>query len=71
MSLDTLFSPFSLKSLTLPNRVVMAPMTRNMSPGGVPDAKVAAYYERRAENGVGLILTEGNGFERSLLGSLV
>jgi 2,4-dienoyl-CoA reductase-like NADH-dependent reductase (Old Yellow Enzyme family) len=64
MSLDTLFSPFSLKSLTLPNRVVMAPMTRNMSPGGVPDAKVAAYYERRAENGVGLILTEGTVIER-------
>jgi 2,4-dienoyl-CoA reductase-like NADH-dependent reductase (Old Yellow Enzyme family) len=64
MSLDTLFSPFSLKSLTLPNRVVMAPMTRNMSPGGVPDEKVAAYYERRAENGVGLILTEGTVIER-------
>lgn len=64
MSLDTLFSPFSLKSLTLPNRVVMAPMTRNMSPGGVPNDQVAAYYERRAENGVGLILTEGTVIER-------
>jgi 2,4-dienoyl-CoA reductase-like NADH-dependent reductase (Old Yellow Enzyme family) len=64
MSLDTLFSPFSLKSLTLPNRVVMAPMTRNMSPGGVPNEQVAAYYERRADNGVGLILTEGTVIER-------
>ena len=31
------FSLFSLKSLNLRNRIVMAPMTREMSPGGVPD----------------------------------
>src|SRR5215813_15600905 len=37
----------------------MAPMTRNFSPGNVPDEHVAAYYRRRAENGVGLIVTEG------------
>jgi 2,4-dienoyl-CoA reductase-like NADH-dependent reductase (Old Yellow Enzyme family) len=55
----TLFSPFTLNGLTLPNRIVMAPMTRNFSPGGVPGPDVAAYYRRRAEGGVGLILTEG------------
>jgi 2,4-dienoyl-CoA reductase-like NADH-dependent reductase (Old Yellow Enzyme family) len=55
----TLFSPFTLNGLTLPNRIVMAPMTRNFSPGGVPGQDVAAYYGRRAEGGVGLILTEG------------
>lgn len=54
-----LFTPFSAGNLTLPNRIVMAPMTRSHSPGGVPGADVAAYYRRRAENGVGLILTEG------------
>ncbi|MFC5406392.1 NADH:flavin oxidoreductase [Cohnella soli] len=54
-----LFEPFTLGTLTLQNRVVMAPMTRNFSPGGVPGADVAAYYRRRAENGVGLIVTEG------------
>jgi 2,4-dienoyl-CoA reductase-like NADH-dependent reductase (Old Yellow Enzyme family) len=43
----------------LENRVVMAPMTRSFSPGGVPGPDVAAYYRRRAENGVGLIVTEG------------
>jgi 2,4-dienoyl-CoA reductase-like NADH-dependent reductase (Old Yellow Enzyme family) len=64
MSLDTLFSPFTLKNLTLPNRVVMAPMTRNFSPGGIPDQAVADYYERRAEGNVGLILTEGTVIER-------
>jgi 2,4-dienoyl-CoA reductase-like NADH-dependent reductase (Old Yellow Enzyme family) len=54
-----LFSPFTLNGLKLPNRVVMAPMTRNFSPGGVPGDNVAAYYRRRAEGGTGLILTEG------------
>ena len=54
-----LFTPFTLGSLKLPNRIVMAPMTRAFSPGGVPGADVAAYYRRRAEGGVGLIITEG------------
>jgi 2,4-dienoyl-CoA reductase-like NADH-dependent reductase (Old Yellow Enzyme family) len=54
-----LFTPYTLKNLTMANRVVMAPMTRNRSPNGVPGADVAAYYRRRAENGVGLIVTEG------------
>src|SRR5438093_13526114 len=54
-----LFTPFTFKRLTLRNRIVMAPMTRNFSPGGVPGPDVAAYYRRRAENGVGLIITEG------------
>ena len=59
MSTAALFKPFSLKSLSLPNRIVMAPMTRSFSPGGIPGDDVAAYYKRRAENQVGLILTEG------------
>lgn len=54
-----LFKPFTLNGLTLPNRIVMAPMTRNFSPRGVPGPDVAAYYRRRAEGGAGLILTEG------------
>ena len=57
--IDILFEPFRLKSLTLPNRVVMAPMTRQKSPNQVPGVDVAAYYRRRTEGGVGLILTEG------------
>ncbi|MFD3522806.1 NADH:flavin oxidoreductase [Streptomyces sp. NPDC058653] len=51
--------PFTLGTLTLPNRVVMASMTREHSPGGVPGPDVARYYARRAEGGVGLIITEG------------
>ena len=54
-----LFDPVTLGSLNLRNRLVMAPMTRAFSPGGVPGANVADYYRRRAEGGVGLIVTEG------------
>lgn len=57
--LDPLFEPFTSGSLSLANRIVMAPMTRWHSPGERPGADVAAYYRRRAENGVGLIVTEG------------
>jgi 2,4-dienoyl-CoA reductase-like NADH-dependent reductase (Old Yellow Enzyme family) len=58
-SLQSLFRPFRLHGVDLPNRIVMAPMTRAFSPGGVPGENVAAYYQRRAAGGVGLIVTEG------------
>ncbi|MEQ8265616.1 MAG: NADH:flavin oxidoreductase [Parvibaculum sp.] len=58
-SVAPLFEPFTFNGLTLPNRVVMAPMTRSQSPGGVPGPEVAAYYRRRAEAECGLIVTEG------------
>ncbi|WP_405812532.1 NADH:flavin oxidoreductase [Streptomyces sp. NBC_01520] len=54
-----LFRPFEAGALKLPNRIVMAPMTRNFSPGGVPGQDVATYYARRAAGGTGLIITEG------------
>ncbi|MDB6141176.1 MAG: oxidase [Pseudomonas sp.] len=59
MPVKALFKPFHLGSLQLPSRVVMAPMTRSFSPGGVPNSKVIEYYRRRAAAGVGLIITEG------------
>ena len=62
---NPLFTPFTFKGLKLPNRIVMAPMTRSFSPGGVPGEDVAAYYRRRAEGGVGLIVTEGTGVDRT------
>jgi 2,4-dienoyl-CoA reductase-like NADH-dependent reductase (Old Yellow Enzyme family) len=58
-SIEILFKPFSLKSLSLPNRIVMAPMTRSKSPQQIPNDAVAAYYAARAKGGTGLILTEG------------
>jgi 2,4-dienoyl-CoA reductase-like NADH-dependent reductase (Old Yellow Enzyme family) len=63
-SVDALFQPFKIKRLELNNRVVMAPMTRSFSPEGVPGENVAAYYRRRAENGAGLILSEGTVVDR-------
>ncbi|MBA8823053.1 2,4-dienoyl-CoA reductase-like NADH-dependent reductase (Old Yellow Enzyme family) [Saccharopolyspora lacisalsi] len=56
---QALSRPFTLGSVELPNRLVMAPMTRDQSPGGVPDENVVAYYARRAAAGTGLIITEG------------
>src|ERR1700712_3358126 len=61
---DVLFRPFRIGSLELANRIVMAPMTRTFAPDGVPGAANAAYYRRRAEGGVGLILSEGTVVDR-------
>src|SRR5680860_1143071 len=54
-----LFTPLELGDLTLPNRVVMAPLTRNRADpeGDVPYAMHAEYYAQRAS--AGLIITEG------------
>jgi 2,4-dienoyl-CoA reductase-like NADH-dependent reductase (Old Yellow Enzyme family) len=49
---DALFQPFTVGSLKLLNRIVMAPMSRSFSPGGVPGIDVAQYYKRRKQGGV-------------------
>ncbi|MFE7524824.1 NADH:flavin oxidoreductase [Kitasatospora sp. NPDC057542] len=56
---EILSRPVTVNGLTVPNRIVMAPMTRRFSPGGVPGEDVRSYYARRAAAGVGLIVTEG------------
>jgi 2,4-dienoyl-CoA reductase-like NADH-dependent reductase (Old Yellow Enzyme family) len=58
-NVESLFKPFNLKSLSLKNRIAMAPMTRSFSPDGIVTEDVAGYYRRRAEGGTGLIITEG------------
>ena len=63
-STDILFKPFKIKSLELANRIVMAPMTRSKAPAGIPGDANAAYYKRRAEGKVGLILSEGTVIDR-------
>lgn len=69
-AVEPLFQPLTIRSRTLRNRIVMSPMTRTHSPGGVPGADVAAYYRRRAAAEVGLIVTEGAGIDHpSALGS--
>ena len=64
MSTANLFQPFTCKSLTIPNRIVMAPMTRAFSPDGIPTEEMAKYYQRRAAAEVGLIISEGTGVDR-------
>ncbi len=64
MQNDNLFRPFSLKSLEIKNRIVMAPMTRSFSPGGIPTKDVSEYYAKRAAGDVGLILSEGTVINR-------
>ena len=54
-----IFENYKFKNITLRNRIVMAPMTRNQSPGGIPTQEVIGYYSRRAKAEVGLIITEG------------
>ncbi len=54
---ELLFSTFQLGSLSLKNRVVMAPMTRSRALGNVPSELAITYYSQRAD--AGLIITEG------------
>lgn len=53
-----LFEPLTVKSWTLANRLVMAPLTRNRAEGTVPGDLQVEYYAQRA--GAGLIITEGS-----------
>jgi 2,4-dienoyl-CoA reductase-like NADH-dependent reductase (Old Yellow Enzyme family) len=63
-SIDPLFQPFTIKGVELKNRIVMAPMTRLFTAKGVPGEANAAYYRRRAEADVGLIISEGTVVDR-------
>ncbi len=57
MTAPTLFTPITLAGLSLPNRIAMAPMTRNRAgEGHVPTELMATYYAQRAS--AGLIVTE-------------
>ncbi len=55
--MTSLFDPLEAGDLKLANRIVMAPLTRNRSPGAVPNTLNATYYEQRAT--AGLLITEG------------
>lgn len=61
-----LFSPITAGRLELPNRIVMAPMTRSRALGGVPNALMVDYYTQRAS--AGLIVTEGTAPSPNALG---
>ena len=55
--MSLLFSKTTLGTLTLQNRLVMSPMTRNRAIGNVPNKLMAEYYAQRGD--AGLIVTEG------------
>lgn len=57
--MKALLAPIRLGDIDCRNRIAMAPCTRCMSPGFLPTADVAAYYGRRAADGVGLLISEG------------
>ena len=56
----TLFSATRVGAIEVANHVVMAPLTRNRSPGAIPTALAATYYAQRADpqTGAGLIVSE-------------
>ena len=54
---SALFSPITLGSIELKNRIVMAPLTRSRAIDNIPNALMAEYYGQRAS--AGLIVTEG------------
>jgi N-ethylmaleimide reductase len=54
--MTSLFDPIKIGDIELANRIVMAPLTRNRSPGAVPNTLNVTYYEQRAS--AGLLITE-------------
>jgi 2,4-dienoyl-CoA reductase-like NADH-dependent reductase (Old Yellow Enzyme family) len=54
--MTSLFDPIKIGDIELANRIVMAPLTRNRSPGAVPNTLNVTYYEQRAT--AGLMITE-------------
>ena len=58
--MSSMFDPITLGAIHLPNRIVMAPLTRNRAtlPGRVPNALMRDYYVQRAS--AGLIITEAS-----------
>lgn len=54
--MPSLFDPIQVGALRLPNRIVMAPLTRNRAPRAIPNALMAEYYTQRAS--AGLLITE-------------
>ena len=69
MSNQPLFTPYRMGDLDLPNRIVMAPLTRNRSeqPGDIPGSMMLEYYTQRASDG-GLIVSEATSISAAARG---
>lgn len=61
-----LFTPITIGPHALPNRIFMAPMTRNRAPDTVPNTLMRTYYTQRAD--AGLIITEGTQISEQAVG---
>ncbi|QXZ08748.1 alkene reductase [Comamonas sp. Y33R10-2] len=55
--MSSLFDPIEAGSLRLPNRVAMAPLTRNRAPHAIPTPLMQTYYAQRAS--AGMLISEG------------
>ena len=65
--MPSLFDPIRLGALDLPNRILMAPLTRGRATRGhVPTPIMAEYYAQRAS--AGLIITEATGISQEGMG---
>ena len=64
--MSPLFTPFQAGALSLANRIVMAPLTRNRAPGALPHALMATYYSQRAS--AGLLITEATAISHQAQG---
>ena len=64
--MTTLFDPVRAGALSLANRVVMAPLTRNRAPGAIPTPLMATYYVQRAS--AGLLITEATAISHQAQG---
>src|SRR5262245_15768086 len=58
---STLFSPFSLKRLTLPNRIASTPHSDGMAEDGLVTERLIAYFRAKAVGGAGLIMGPAGG----------
>ena len=66
----SLFEPCQVGAIALASRIVMAPLTRNRAPGALANARMATYYQQRANprTGAGLIVTEATAISHQAQG---
>ncbi len=64
--MSKLFEPTSVGNISVSNRIAMAPLTRNRSPGAVPNDLNVEYYRQRAT--AGLIISEGTAITQQAQG---
>jgi 2,4-dienoyl-CoA reductase-like NADH-dependent reductase (Old Yellow Enzyme family) len=57
VDVSPLFSPCTVKGITLANRFVLPPMQRGMWRNGKPLPEYADYFEERVRGGVSLVIT--------------